>query len=184
MHLCSLARSGRPRVDWLRGSLLFNRVVLTRARPRRRKTPQIRETPDGEIQVHNTVEEEVTSEEEMLGCLERGSLQRATGSTLMNAQSSRSHAIFTVYLDQVSYEQDAGSGHVEGVYPPARARMCMRVHAPVLPRAPRSLMAGLRAEAVMTDQLTSKFHFVDLAGACAASFAPVPTRTDAPLRRF
>lgn len=32
--------------------------------------------------------------------LERGSLSRTTGSTLMNAHSSRSHAIFTVLLEQ------------------------------------------------------------------------------------
>ncbi len=65
-----------------------------------KKQVTIRETPDGEIMVQGATEEDAKSAEEMMGCLERGSLNRATGSTLMNAQSSRSHAIFTVLLDQ------------------------------------------------------------------------------------
>ncbi|KAJ6344737.1 hypothetical protein OIU76_006291 [Salix suchowensis] len=38
---------------------------------------------------------------EMAICLEQGSLCRATGSTNMNNQSSRSHAIFTITLEQM-----------------------------------------------------------------------------------
>ncbi|XP_076940354.1 kinesin-like protein KIN-4A [Bidens hawaiensis] len=38
----------------------------------------------------------------MTDCLEHGSLSRATGSTNMNNQSSRSHAIFTITLEQMS----------------------------------------------------------------------------------
>ncbi|XWS14738.1 hypothetical protein CRYUN_Cryun35bG0034200 [Craigia yunnanensis] len=37
----------------------------------------------------------------MAACLEQGSLGRATGSTNMNNQSSRSHAIFTITLEQM-----------------------------------------------------------------------------------
>ncbi|KAL8103861.1 hypothetical protein AgCh_028160 [Apium graveolens] len=37
----------------------------------------------------------------MADCLEQGSLSRATGSTNMNNQSSRSHAIFTITLEQM-----------------------------------------------------------------------------------
>lgn len=58
----------------------------------------IREQPGGGIAVVGAREEAVESAEEMMLVLERGTLCRTTGSTLMNAQSSRSHAIFTVLL--------------------------------------------------------------------------------------
>lgn len=49
--------------------------------------------------------------QEMAMLLERGSLCRTTGSTLMNAHSSRSHAIFTVLLEQrIGPEGEASSG--------------------------------------------------------------------------
>ncbi len=36
--------------------------------------------------------------DQTLACLKRGALSRTVGSTMMNAQSSRSHAIFTLLL--------------------------------------------------------------------------------------
>jgi hypothetical protein len=59
----------------------------------------IREQAGGGIAVVGAKEEGVESAEEMMLVLERGTLCRTTGSTLMNAQSSRSHAIFTVLLE-------------------------------------------------------------------------------------
>nr|AMS24211.1 kinesin 4-Ib protein [Marsilea vestita] len=61
---------------------------------------QIRETTNGEIMVAGVREVEVANHQEMALCLEQGALSRATGSTNMNATSSRSHAIFTVTLEQ------------------------------------------------------------------------------------
>ncbi|KAH7688790.1 Plus-end-directed kinesin ATPase protein [Dioscorea alata] len=61
---------------------------------------QIRETTNGGITLAGVVEAEVRSKEEMASYLARGSLSRATGSTNMNSQSSRSHAIFTISLEQ------------------------------------------------------------------------------------
>ena len=47
------------------------------------------------------VEEQIVQTyNELIGCLEDGSLRRATGSTNMNAVSSRSHAIFSIFLTQ------------------------------------------------------------------------------------
>ncbi|KAI4882516.1 hypothetical protein NFI96_018904 [Prochilodus magdalenae] len=45
-------------------------------------------------------EKEVSTAQEMVGCLELGNSARTVGSTAMNAASSRSHAIFTINLEQ------------------------------------------------------------------------------------
>eukprot|EP00249_Psilotum_nudum_P001711 c14348_g1_i1 orf=1037-4090(-) len=61
---------------------------------------RIRETMNGGITLTGVTEIEVNSPEEMASCLEQGSLYRATASTNMNLFSSRSHAIFTITLEQ------------------------------------------------------------------------------------
>ncbi|XP_043711239.1 kinesin-like protein KIN-4C [Telopea speciosissima] len=61
---------------------------------------QIRETANGGITLSGVIEAEVRTKEEMASYLSRGSLSRATGSTNMNSQSSRSHAIFTICMEQ------------------------------------------------------------------------------------
>ncbi|RZB69616.1 kinesin-like protein KIN-4C [Glycine soja] len=63
---------------------------------------QIRETVNGGITLAGVTEAEVKTKEEMSSYLSRGSLSRATGSTNMNSQSSRSHAIFTITMEQKS----------------------------------------------------------------------------------
>ena len=40
------------------------------------------------------------SEDETMQCLKSGALNRTTASTNMNDQSSRSHAIFTIFMQQ------------------------------------------------------------------------------------
>ncbi|XP_057989670.1 kinesin-like protein KIN-4A isoform X1 [Hevea brasiliensis] len=62
---------------------------------------QIRETSNGVITLAGSTEVSVSTPKEMAACLEQGSLSRATGSTNMNNQSSRSHAIFTITLEQM-----------------------------------------------------------------------------------
>ncbi|KAJ0085394.1 hypothetical protein Patl1_08660 [Pistacia atlantica] len=68
---------------------------------------QIRETVNGGITLAGVTEAEVRTKEEMASYISRGSLARATGSTNMNSQSSRSHAIFTVTMEQkkINYGQ-------------------------------------------------------------------------------
>ncbi|XP_023728461.1 kinesin-like protein KIN-4A [Lactuca sativa] len=63
---------------------------------------QIRETSNGVITLAGSTECSVKTLKEMSDCLEHGSLSRATGSTNMNNQSSRSHAIFTITLEQMN----------------------------------------------------------------------------------
>ena len=60
----------------------------------------IREASDGQIIVAGAKDEPAESYQEAIRLLEIGSLSRSTGSTLMNEQSSRSHAIFTLVLEQ------------------------------------------------------------------------------------
>ncbi|KAG5028715.1 hypothetical protein JHK87_012229 [Glycine soja] len=66
------------------------------------KSPiQIRETSNGVITLSGITEVPVSTLHDMSSYLEQGSLSRATGSTNMNNQSSRSHAIFTITLQQM-----------------------------------------------------------------------------------
>uniref|UniRef100_A0A668AZH1 Kinesin-like protein n=1 Tax=Myripristis murdjan TaxID=586833 RepID=A0A668AZH1_9TELE len=60
----------------------------------------IREDPKDGIKIVGLTEREVFSAHEMVGCLELGNSARTVGSTAMNAASSRSHAIFTITLEQ------------------------------------------------------------------------------------
>jgi DNA repair exonuclease SbcCD ATPase subunit len=94
----------------------------------------IRENQNSQITVVGAREEMVSSEEEMMMVLERGSVCRTTGSTLMNAQSSRSHAIFTMLLENRIARSTGAEGEGGGA---AEQQFEIR---------------------------RSKFHFVDLAG--------------------
>lgn len=52
------------------------------------------------FQIVGLTEKQVVSAQEMVNCLELGNSARTVGSTAMNAASSRSHAIFTITLEQ------------------------------------------------------------------------------------
>jgi kinesin family protein 4/21/27 len=64
-----------------------------------RPVVSIRELPTG-VSLAGAIEKEVHSKVEMLRLLEQGSVCRAVASTNMNNRSSRSHAIFTITLEQ------------------------------------------------------------------------------------
>ncbi|GLV42213.1 Kinesin-like protein at 3A [Carabus blaptoides fortunei] len=72
-----------------------NLYDLLSHRPREQCIVDIREDSKG-IKIPGLVEHPVTTAEDTIKCLIDGSAGRATGATAMNAQSSRSHAIFTV----------------------------------------------------------------------------------------
>ncbi|CAL8385654.1 unnamed protein product [Gadus morhua 'NCC'] len=76
----------------------------------------------------------------MIQCLKMGSLSRSTASTQMNAQSSRSHAIFTIHLCQV------------------------RVCAPDNDENETDNRLAGAPRGTEFETLSAKFHFVDLAG--------------------
>ena len=55
---------------------------------------------NGTISVQGLKEEVVLNREDCLTLLNKGISQRTTSSTLMNEGSSRSHAIFTISIEQ------------------------------------------------------------------------------------
>ena len=61
---------------------------------------RIHEDSTGGIYVTGATSKTVSSSEEAMQCLHMGALARTTASTQMNAQSSRSHAIFTLHIRQ------------------------------------------------------------------------------------
>ncbi|KAK7079815.1 Kinesin-like protein kif21b, partial [Halocaridina rubra] len=61
---------------------------------------RIHEDSGGGIYVTGISTRNVTTTEETMQCLRAGALSRTTGSTNMNTQSSRSHAIFTLLVKQ------------------------------------------------------------------------------------
>lgn len=109
---------------------LYNEELIDLLNPRPKSAsaassgPTIREDGTGKIKWVNLSEEKVNSTVELLryyyngvssiSVLQKGSLCRTTGSTDMNASSSRSHAIFSVTLRQSSTsmatEADPNSG--------------------------------------------------------------------------
>ena len=74
------------------------------------KNITIRERADGAILVSGISEEPCATAEDLERALDRGALCRATGSTRMNAASSRSHAIFTIIVEQRSLGAPATPG--------------------------------------------------------------------------
>lgn len=95
---------------------------------------QIRESSNGVITLAGSTEVSVRTLKEMSSYLEQGSLNRATGSTNMNNQSSRSHAIFTITLEQMHKIDPAFPGN------------------------------GNLSESMTEEYLCAKLHLVDLAG--------------------
>jgi hypothetical protein len=126
----------------------------------------IRETPAGGVYVSGAREELVTSADEMLSILEKGSAGRTTGSTRMNSTSSRSHgyfpplspiilclAIFTILLERtIHYPVNSSS-------PPANSLEESTT-------TPLNIedFAAVAAVVAEPEVRKCKFHFVDLAG--------------------
>jgi hypothetical protein len=112
----------------------------------------IREDPAaGGVVLTGVREETVADFGAMMRCLARGAVGRTTGSTLMNQHSSRSHAIFTILIEQ---RREKSSPTVDASQ-----------------RRSGSAAAAAASGAIShTHEVTrSKFHLVDLAGSERAS---------------
>lgn len=75
-----------------------NLYDLLSKKPREKTICEIREDGDKGIWIHNLSDVPVKSRSDSTELLMNGVTGRATGSTAMNAQSSRSHAIFTINI--------------------------------------------------------------------------------------
>lgn len=81
----------------------------------------IRELPSGGIVLSGAAEREVRSRDEMARVLEDGTALRATAATGMNKHSSRSHAIFTITLEQRRAPRTPAAAPPAAPPPPRRA---------------------------------------------------------------
>ncbi|KFV14358.1 Chromosome-associated kinesin KIF4, partial [Pterocles gutturalis] len=102
-----LFKEKEQRQDWefvLKVSYLeiYNEDILDLLCPSRERSSQIsiREDPKEGIKIVGLTERNVTCAQDTVSCLEQGNNSRTVASTAMNSQSSRSHAIFTVCIDQ------------------------------------------------------------------------------------
>ncbi|NWI69507.1 KIF4 protein, partial [Todus mexicanus] len=90
---------------------IYNEDILDLLCSSRERSSQIniREDPKEGIKIVGLTERSVSSEQDTVSCLEQGNNSRTVASTAMNSQSSRSHAIFTICIDQKK-KNDKNSG--------------------------------------------------------------------------
>ncbi|XP_031800900.1 chromosome-associated kinesin KIF4A [Sarcophilus harrisii] len=81
---------------------IYNEEILDLLCPSREKSSQIniREDPKEGIKIIGLTEKIVSLAMDTVSCLEQGNNCRTVASTAMNSQSSRSHAIFTISVEQ------------------------------------------------------------------------------------
>ncbi|KAM4020455.1 chromosome-associated kinesin KIF4A isoform 2-T2 [Anomaloglossus baeobatrachus] len=103
----ALFREMTQRPDWeflLKVSYLeiYNEEILDLLySPRDKASPiSIREDPKEGIKICGLTERDVKTDVDTIICLEQGNSSRTVASTAMNSQSSRSHAIFTIAIEQ------------------------------------------------------------------------------------
>ncbi|KAJ3185213.1 Kinesin-like protein kif21b [Gaertneriomyces sp. JEL0708] len=142
---------------------LYNEEIVDLLNPKPKDTTgwgglSIREDA-GKIVWHGVKDIPVSSPEELLTLLEKGSLCRTTGSTDMNAASSRSHAIFSVTLKQQKWTASPQNDTSKPNTPtPSETPTPSVRDDDSRPETPATHPDG------SYQNLVSKFHFVDLAG--------------------
>jgi kinesin family protein 4/21/27 len=131
------------------------------------RTPQvsIRELPSGGIVLAGAAEKEVKTVEEMVAVLQAGTVRRATAATGMNKQSSRSHAIFTITLEQ----RKLGPAKTERSVGPSSSGRNTRTGRETVNSGDDDEEGGGGQDAEFEDEgyddfLTAKLALVDLAG--------------------
>ncbi|KAB0343991.1 hypothetical protein FD754_020917 [Muntiacus muntjak] len=92
---------------------IYNEEILDLLCPSREKASQIniREDPKEGIKIVGLTEKTVFIALDTVSCLEQGNNCRTVASTAMNSQSSRSHAIFTISIEQRKKNSLGGNSH-------------------------------------------------------------------------
>ncbi|XP_025922098.1 chromosome-associated kinesin KIF4A isoform X6 [Apteryx rowi] len=92
---------------------IYNEDILDLLCPSRERSSQIsiREDPKEGIKIIGLTERSVACAQDTVFCLEQGNNSRTVASTAMNSQSSRSHAIFTISVDQKKKNDKNSSFH-------------------------------------------------------------------------
>ncbi|KAL6783888.1 KIN4 [Auxenochlorella protothecoides x Auxenochlorella symbiontica] len=131
---------------------------------------KIREVPGQGVCLAGAAEVEVTSREELAAVLEAGSVLRATAATGMNRRSSRSHAIFTVTVEQRRMEEgEDGAGGPRRCSTASQedthggGRSGDEAEDDAAGEAPQAAASG-EDEGGAGSYLCAKLHLVDLAG--------------------
>ncbi|KAF5766321.1 putative plus-end-directed kinesin ATPase [Helianthus annuus] len=112
---------------------------ITNGNPDNKHPLQIRKASDGALSLSGSTEVSVSTHKEMSACLEQGCLNRSVASTDMNNQSSRSHAIFTIILEQKDKNKDETSS--SGLVMSEEYR-CAKLHLVDLAGSERAKRAG------------------------------------------
>lgn len=108
-----------------------------------------------EPEVIGASEVKVQSAEEALLCLTRGTLRRVTGATAMNSESSRSHAIMTVIVEQTTVVRPNSAG----------VNFSAENNKGEEEEEEGTVSSNIRSSSsAEVECKRSKFHFVDLAG--------------------
>ena len=117
---------------------LLDTIILDKLTGHSTKKLQIKEAKNGSISVDGLKSEIVTTKAECISHLNKGIAQRMTAQTHMNEASSRSHAIFTVTIEQ-------------------------KIVTMIEPAENEPQPADSEPQTT-EENISAKFHFVDLAG--------------------
>jgi hypothetical protein len=80
-----------------------------------RKSLPLREDSGGGVVISGLTSRPISNPAEALQVLHEGTMNRTTAATLMNLTSSRSHAVFTIYLSQVTRSDDCKDVDVSSI---------------------------------------------------------------------
>ncbi|CEJ02382.1 hypothetical protein RMCBS344292_16389 [Rhizopus microsporus] len=141
--------------------------LLNPSAPHERSPVTIREDAKGHIIWTGLREVPVSNTEDVLKYLQMGTENRATGSTDMNAKSSRSHAIFSVTLKQEKWvpniKKESSLSTVRPTPGLTHRHSTLNVKALVGQMEKQSKQEESEEQGEWM-VVNSKFHFVDLAG--------------------